>query len=203
VGADSYRWKNGLSGEAIGSVPAASGILRVVGTSNQCSTEEIIQIIVNENPSVQFYFSADSLCSTGGSVAWVAVPAGGNLSGDGVANNWFSVSQAVTGVNTVTYTYTTSENCSGFASDDIVVQTCTYVENGPNAVTEVYPNPFTNQLTISTPGESVYYEIIGSMGQLIESGKTNGTSIIDTENWARGAYVLRTEKIGSQHIIKL
>ena len=203
LGADSYSWNNGLSGEAIGYVPAATGILRVVGTSNQCSTEEIIEIIVNENPSVQFYFSADTLCSTGGSVAWVAVPAGGNLSGDGVANNWFSVSQAVTGVNSVTYTYTTSENCSGFASDEIVVQTCTDVESGPNAVTEVYPNPFTNQLTISTPGESVYYEIIGSMGQLIESGKTNGTSIIDTENWARGAYVLRTEKFGSQHIIKL
>jgi hypothetical protein len=203
LGADSFAWNNGLTGESIGYVPVSSGILRVVGTSNECSTEEIIEILVNESPSVQFYFTADTLCSTGGSVSWVAVPAGGILSGDGIANNWFNVSQAISGVNTVTYTYTTAENCSGTATDEILVQTCTGIESELSASSEIYPNPFTNQLTISTPGESVYFEVIGSMGQLILSGQTNAASSIDTQSWAPGAYVVRTEKFGSRHIVKL
>jgi hypothetical protein len=188
-GAIDFFWNNGLTGDSIYYVPVASGILRVDGNSNGCVTQDVLTITVNETPSVQFAFNADTLCTSGSGVSWIASPAGGALVGDGIVNNWFALTAAVDGLNTVSYTFTNASNCSATATDAIVVETCIGVEALEQALLVVYPNPFSDELYFSVPGESVQYEIYNSIGQMMASGITQRNARIDTQTWEAGMYV--------------
>jgi len=203
AGADAFFWNNGLIGDTIRYVPVASGVLRVEGNSNDCITEEVLNIIVNESPSVQFAFTADSLCTSGAGASWVASPGGGELSGDGVVNNWFELSSAVNGVNTVSYTFTNVFNCSSTATDQIIVETCLGLKEEV-ALLSLHPNPCSEILTLTISGQSVECAIYSAIGQLVWSGKVAGTTTLETASWAPGTYVLNTGNGSTpQRIIKL
>ena len=205
-GAIDYFWNNGLTGDSIYYVPVASGILRVDGNSNDCVTQEVLTITVNETPSVQFAFNADTLCTSGSGVSWIASPAGGALVGDGIVNNWFALTAAVDGVNTVSYTFTNASNCSATATDAIVVETCIGLEALEQALPAFYPNPFSDELYFSVPGESVPYEIYNSIGQMMASGLTQRNARVNTQTWEAGTYVVRVKgglTPATQRVVKL
>jgi hypothetical protein len=203
AGADAFFWNNGLIGDTIRYVPVASGVLRVEGNSNDCITEEVLNITVNESPSVQFAFAADTLCTSGAGASWVASPSGGELSGDGVVNNWFELSSAVNGVNTVSYTFTNAFNCSSTATDQIIVETCLGLEEEV-ALLSLYPNPCSEMLTLTVSGQSAECVVYSAMGQVVWSGKVAGTTTLETASWAPGTYVLNIGNVSTpQRIIKL
>jgi hypothetical protein len=201
-GADVFSWNNGLQGATIVYVPVATGILRVDGNSNDCVTQELISITVNEYPSVQFTFNADTLCTSGGGASWIASPAGGELSGDGVDGNWFNLGSAVTGVNTVTYTVTNEYNCTASVSDQLIVQSCTDIEEDAQSFISVYPNPCADKLLVQVEGNETC-TIVNSLGQSVWSGRVSGTATIETGNWSSGTYVLMSEGGIAQKIVKL
>jgi len=202
-GADSFFWNNGLIGDTIHYVPVATGILRVDGNSNNCITEEVLNITVNESPSVQFAFTTDSLCTSGAGASWVASPGGGELSGDGVVNNWFELSSAVSGVNTVSYTFTNAFNCSSTATDEIIVETCLGIEQ-EETLMSLYPNPCSDRLILTVEGQAAECTIYSALGHLVWSGRAAGTTTIETTSWAPGTYVLNIGNGSTpQRIIKL
>ncbi len=201
-GADAFAWNNGLTGDTIRYVPVASGVLRVEGNSNDCVTQEILNITVNESPSVQFAFTADSLCTSGAGASWVASPGGGELSGDGVVNNWFELNSAINGVNTVSYTFINEFNCSSSVTDQIVVETCLGLEEEVASMS-IYPNPCIEMLALTVGGQATECTIYSAMGQLVWSGKAAGTTTIETLSWAPGTYVLNLGNGTTRRIVKL
>jgi hypothetical protein len=201
-GADLFSWNNGLTGDSIVYVPVASGILRVDGNSNDCVTQELINVTVNEYPSVQFSFNVDTLCTSGGGASWIASPAGGELSGDGVEGNWFNLASAISGVNIVTYTVTNEFNCSSSATDQILVEACIGVEESLFQSFTVYPNPCLENFVVQASGNAdcTFYN---AMGQRMWSGNVNGSVTIETLNWSSGTYVVSVGGQIVQRVVKL
>jgi hypothetical protein len=191
TGADSFTWNNGLSGDTITYLPLVPGILRVEGSNGDCTTELAINITVNPTPSALFSFDADTLCTNGDGATWVASPAGGLFSGDGVVNNWFVLNAAEFGLNTVTYTYTNSFNCTSSATDSIVIETCINVEENTFSFMTPYPNPFTNQLVLESTDDNVQFQVLNAVGAIVYEGQLYKRAIIDTTEWSSGTYVIR------------
>jgi hypothetical protein len=205
-GAEIFQWNNGLSGDTISFVPFVSGVVRVEGYNGDCSGEGAIGITVNPSPFVLFSFSEDTLCTSGSGANWVASPAGGLFSGDGVVNNWFVLNAAESGPNTVTYTYTNNFNCSTSVTDVIVIETCLDVEESNLKLLTPYPNPFANQLILETMEGDESIEIFNSVGSLIYVGTINERTVINTADWTAGTYIIRLNKSGhvnNHRIVKI
>jgi hypothetical protein len=132
----------------------------------------------------------------------VASPGGGELSGDGVVNNWFELSSAVNGVNTVSYTFINEFNCSSSVTDQIVVETCLGIEEEVASMS-IYPNPCSEMLVLTVGGQATEYTIYSAMGQLVWSGKVTGTTTIETISWSPGTYVLNSGNGTTRRIVKL
>jgi hypothetical protein len=169
----------------------------VEGFNADCSAELAIPITVLPSPIVLFSFSEDTLCTSGEGATWVASPAGGIFSGDGVVNNWFVFGAADFGLNTVTYTYTNSFNCTSSVTDSIVIETCITVDENMGDVISMYPNPFVDRIVMSGGNGLCQYEIFDSIGNMVSSGRVSGQSFIDTLGWPAGSYVVRLHQDGN------
>jgi hypothetical protein len=205
LGAESYAWNNGLSGEAIVYQPFSTSILRLYGNSNDCVSQLPIQITVHERPVVHFEFLADTLCETGTGISWISSPAGGQLSGDGVVNNWIELEATQTGLNTVTYTYTNEFNCSSSATDYVMVEQCIGLDESETNAPEFYPNPFADELYLQSGGVFTEGAVYSPTGQRVWAGKLQGRMRMDTHDWTPGMYVieLRNEKTTAiQRVVK-
>jgi hypothetical protein len=206
AGADSYAWSNGLNGEAIVYQPFSTSIIRLYGNSNDCISELPIQITVHERPIVHFEFSADTLCESGTGISWVSSPSGGQLSGDGVVNNWIDLGATQTGLNTVTYTYTNEFNCSSSATDNLIVEQCIGLEELTGIASEFYPNPFADELYLQNSGVFVEATVYSPTGQLMWTGQLHGRMRMDTLDWTPGMYVieLRNDKTSAvKRVVKI
>ena len=200
-GADSYTWSNGLSGESIEYVPFSTSILRLYGNTNDCITQLPISITVHERPVVHFEFSADTLCESSTGVSWVSSPFGGQLSGDGIVNNWFELSAAQQGLNTVTYSFTNEFNCTASESDILVVEQCIGMNEESEMAIEIYPNPFTEALYLQSVAGFADATVRSVNGTLLWSGKIQGRMNVETRTWAPGVYLIELQS-GSTSITK-
>jgi hypothetical protein len=202
-GAQEFAWNNGLMGDTIHYVPVSNSILRVDGNSNDCITEEALTIIVHEVPSVLFNFTVDTLCTSGLGASWVANPAGGQLSGDGIVNNWFDLEAAINGLNTVNYTVTNEFNCIAIASDEIVVETCLgQWENETNGV-QAYPNPSEGILTLNCSHQPGLVEVYNVLGKKVWSGFVSGQTVLNIEDWSSGTYFIYNRSIETFEPLKV
>ncbi len=202
-GAEEFAWNNGLTGDTIQYVPIANSILRVDGTSNECLTEEALEIVVNEVPSVLFSFSVDTLCTSGLGAAWVANPGGGQLSGDGIVNNWFDLDAAVNGINTVSYTVTNQFNCSASANDQIVIETCLGQFENKTFGIQAYPNPSEGILTLNCEGLPSFIEVYDVLGKQVWSGFVSGQITLNIEEWSSGTYLLYNRSMQSAEPLRI
>ncbi|OQX78406.1 MAG: hypothetical protein B6D61_05610 [Bacteroidetes bacterium 4484_249] len=77
------------------------------------------------------------------------MPVGGEYSGQGVENGWFSPAVAGAGTHTITYNYTDPEECENFAIETILVDPCTGInENAIDSDILIYPNPGKGTFTL-------------------------------------------------------
>ncbi len=77
-------------------------------------------------------------------------------------------------------------------------------DNGKVAGYDVYPVPFSNELTIYSPntGDGITYQIVDVMGKVVKSGKiTSNVEHINTANLSNGVYVIRIDD-GQKTIIR-
>jgi hypothetical protein len=127
------------------------------------------------------------------------MPAGGIYSGSGITNGWFDPSIAGLGTHTITYTYIDTNNCENFATETILVDPCTGIEDNPNQTdVMIFPNPnngsFTLKLNIES-NDALNLKIINSMNEVvykednISSGR-NYSREIDLSSYAKGVYYL-------------
>lgn len=67
--------------------------------------------------------------------------------------------------------------------------------------TSAYPNPFTNEVTVSVKGD-FSFQLITSTGQLVETGNSNGKITVGQE-YPKGIYLLKVQQAEKSRIIKL
>lgn len=143
---------------------------------------------------------------TGGS------PAGGTYSGPGVSGGMFDPAAAGVGLQTITYSYTDSSNCTGTATQDIYVDVCTGISGvTPASGINVYPNPASSQLMIDLSlerGQNVSVRLINLLGEIVyasqsEQGSGSSTIEINTASLPRGVYLLELQTETGRQLRKI
>ncbi|MEO9533723.1 MAG: S8 family serine peptidase [Crocinitomicaceae bacterium] len=81
-------------------------------------------------------------------------------------------------------------------------------ENFSDYLISVFPNPFTNEVSITglVEGESTTIRVTSVNGQLVHESTftaTGGTQILQAENWADGVYILNIQSDSKTHKTKL
>jgi len=169
-----------------------------------CSASATQPITVNQSPNVTFVLPANldtvhpafpPFQLTGG------LPAGGTYSGPGipVGSNTFTPSLAGPGYWQIDYTYTTTQGCTGIATQHILVDPILGITN-PDGVVDllIQPNPTRGKFNvmIGEVSEISTLVIFNDLGQKIyeeslqpEAGIVNRD--LDLSNQPRGLYFLK------------
>lgn len=221
-----FQWKvnganQGTNSPFFAYTPQNGDIVNVILTSNaSCisgnpATSNAVSMIVNPMPQVSWNtFEPDALC-----IFWQAIqltgglPSGGTYSGTGVSNNMFSPGIAGQGSHTLTYTYTTSFNCTASANYTVFVDLCTAIKpiNHSSAKIKAYPNPASGELYIAfTPSDLMAkgYAILNPLGQVLraENRLMSHNSTVYLSGLASGVYVLQVnfddQQIRTSFIVK-
>jgi hypothetical protein len=201
-GANSYTWASPPAATNTGTVsvttPTVAGnyVISVAGSVGGCVSTLTAPLVVNTVPTLTLTSSSATACPTSSSITLTGSPAGGVYSGTGVTGNAFNPAVAGAGSFGPVYSYTnTATGCSNTKSVSIVVSPCTGIESnviglGLNAI-NVYPNPFTNEITISGVNGSL--EVINALGQVVLSYSVSELQTINTTNLAKGIYFLKVK----------
>ena len=110
-------------------------------------------MFVNPTPQVTFTFSQNPVCNNINPVVTLnSSTPGGTYSGQGVTGSTFNASGLSAGTYSVTYSFTDLAGCTGSDTSTIVVSTCDGIANVAADGIEIYPNPFSNTITINMQG---------------------------------------------------
>ncbi|MGH7598664.1 MAG: laminin B domain-containing protein [bacterium] len=129
----------GVSGNMFDPAAAGTGTHLITYSftdGNGCPNSASRNVTVNSLPTVTFntvgpFYVSSPAVDLSGSV----LPAGGAFSGPGVSGNNFDPSVAGVGTHTITYTFTSGNNCSNSKSQNVTVRAC----NPPVIVTIIVP----------------------------------------------------------------
>jgi Zn-dependent metalloprotease len=197
-----------------------AGVIDITGSSNgsgfyyyaynwgitlqPCTSARTPVVCSIGNTSVTFSTAAyDTVCTnlnaftlTGGS------PAGGTYSGPGVTGGVFDPAAAGQGLQTITYSQTDINGCTGTSTATIWVDVCTGI-NPADATMEisVYPNPANEFLTVElqlNSAQVVEMNLVNLLGETVYASKTNQPPgkprvNINTASFAKGIYLLQVK----------
>jgi PKD repeat protein len=189
-------WANGYLGDATLKVAGEN----VCGTGTYSTTLNITRYLpdVTLEPFDWVCLDWPAFELSGG------LPVGGEYSGPGVENGWFNPAIAGIGTHTITYIYNDPNNCENFATETILVDPCT----GMNDITgqpgiKVYPNPSTGMISIGFDQNmgAIDILVVNTLNSIVYSDSAETTSgkelNIDLSKLAKGIYFmkLKTDKI--------
>lgn len=200
-GATTYSWTpsgtlSSGTGATVTATPTGTTTYTVTGTQSGCSNTATAIVTVNQAPNTALILPVSMLCVynnpitlTGGS------PAGGTYSGNGVASGSFDPAAAGLGTQTITYSYTDGNGCTGSSTNTINVDACLGVEEETTSTLQAYPNPNTGLFTLSVNGQDQLTDIkiVDAQGKAIafELTKTDVSNYsINMTNAVRGIYFL-------------
>lgn len=176
----------------------STGNYSVIVTSNAgCTATDAVNITINSNPAVTFSLPVDTLCSNASAITLSATPAGGIFNGTGVTGSSFNPATAGPGTQTVTYSYTDNNGCSGSASDNLLVVVCTGIEEAANATFNIYPNPSSGIVYIDLSAftnTDVTVKVYNTEGRLVNQLQTVVNQPVHTLNlkeFAQGMYTVK------------
>ncbi|MFL5762865.1 MAG: T9SS type A sorting domain-containing protein [Bacteroidia bacterium] len=165
-----------------------------------CDSVTVTTLSVNAAPIVTLNlltYCADDPATplTGG------LPAGGTYSGPGVSANMFTPGSVIT-TYMITYTYTDSAGCSASATDGAQVALCDGIAEHSNDLNiEVYPNPFSSFITVSSDRDGIL-RIENVLGETIETrSMRKGRTEIPMDGLSSGLYLVRFDS-GAHHTAK-
>ena len=156
-------------------------------------------VVVNSLPVINFALANDTVCLSSGTIALSASPAGGTFSGTGVSGTTFDPSTAGAGTYAIVYSYTDANSCSNSASQSLVVDLCTGI-NEFVMVENVFiaPNPASDNITIAFQNQStdvVRVNIVSMDGKLVFSDLATASSVyskqINVSTFAKGLYFVQ------------
>lgn len=201
ISGNTYTWyKDGAT--PLSTDPAYAATLpgtyhvEVVYDGNTYSSDTV-SVVYNPLPVVSLpTLPVDTLCSQANLVVLSGgSPAGGDYSGNGVANNQFTPANASVGENEIEYTYTDANGCSASATNVIVLKLCTSIEVlEPGLNLSLYPNPANDYLMLNTDnaligGTILIYDL---QGRVVASEAIRGAfTQIATGNLSFGTYSVK------------
>jgi len=168
-----YVWDNSVT-NGVAFAANNTTLYTLTGTDGiGCSATDSVLVTVNPLPVVTFSISQLSICQDDASLNLSGLPSGGTFSGPGVTGSSFDPS-SLSGLQTITYTYTDSNSCVATSTDGVTVDACVgVVENGkPLSNVAVYPNPTMGDFTLDLgylPEQPVTVEVFNSLGQTVEA----------------------------------
>ncbi len=207
-GANSYNWTlpSGVTGSSnsnsitvdFGS-SAASGNISVYGI-NSCGSgnQSDVFINVNETPPTPIITLNDNVLH----------------SSSFTGNQWYMTSGAIAGATYQDYTpilqddyyvIVSSGGCSSEKSNSIYIiltgMEPAYIETP----VKIYPNPVKDELIIEKPGNitDLKYEILNSLGQIVRQGILVNKTVVNTESFSKGIYILKIENGRTFDFIKI
>jgi hypothetical protein len=139
---------------------------------NGCTSTTVISTAISSPTTViGFVITPSVVCSTAGTIALNATPAGGTFAGQGLLGNAFSPSLAGVGTKTLSYTHTDSSNCTVKKVVSVSVNICTGIKELSSASDircEVYPNPNNGSFVIKASTE-LQLLLLNELGQSVQS----------------------------------
>jgi PKD repeat protein len=187
------------------STPGSYDVVLTVSDGIENSTLVLYDYItVNSIPEVTLE-PFDWVC-----IGWPAfeltggTPAGGEYSGPGVENGWFNPAIAGIGTQTITYTYSDPNNCENFATETILVDPCTGINESTNLLgIKIYPNPTTGMITLDFDQNigTVGVAVVNTLNKAVYSGSietnTGNRLNLNLSNLPRGIFFvkIRTDQI--------
>lgn len=148
----------------------------------------------------------DTICSTKPAIILTGgTPAGGVYSGPGVNSGTFDPAITGEGIQTITYSYTDTNNCTSTISRDIYVSECSTGINSSelNPAMILHPNPANGNLNLEIillKNERASIELTNSIGQIIFQEYYNfvpGTNklALNLHDAAKGIYFVRVKTL--------
>jgi hypothetical protein len=206
----SYMWSD-LSVTQTISVPA-SGIFYVTVTdANGCMGSDTIGVTINPLPDVTATANPTTLCLDDANVALSAVPVGGSWSGPGVTGTTFSPMTAGNGTQSVIYTFTDANGCTGADTLVFTVNACTGAGENPAVENFVlYPNP--NAGTFSVVASNAVTEMVivitDMEGRVVFTSTDRGIAAgfvkqISLESESAGIYFMQISTDGNSAVKKI
>lgn len=191
-GASTYVWNPGnTGGNSISVAPTSSATYSVTGTgANGCMDSTTVMVTVNANPTATLTTSTDSACNIDAVINLSGLPAGGTYYGNNVTGNTFDPTTAQIGTTPISYVYTDANGCSDTANSSITVDICLGMEEAEVAAVNAYPNPFSDQLTITATSAIERIEVYNAMGQLlfVKSSVAADKAELDLAGYESGIY---------------
>lgn len=194
-GANTYTWSTANNATSIVVTPTTNTTYTVAGTAGVCNGLSTIIVGVNPSPTVSIAMSNSIVCVNAGTIS---ITASGALT-----YSWapFASNATVVTVNTPTtagtyslgLTGTSAAGCVGGTTSTLVVALCTGVENNSaeNNSASVFPNPFTNELTIT--GVNGAIEIYNTLGQIVFTATISELETINTASLTKGIYFVKVK----------
>ena len=162
-GATTYVWSNSVT-DGVSFVPSSTTTYTVTGSVGSCSNTAVVTVTVNPIPVVTANATSTVICN-GSNVT---------LTGGGATTYVWSggVTDGTSFVPLATNTYTvsgSSAGCTGTASVQVVVNTCTGLASlsAQNQNVVIFPNPNNGEFTIKANSEE-QISLTNELGQLIQ-----------------------------------
>ncbi|HWY11972.1 MAG TPA: T9SS type A sorting domain-containing protein [Bacteroidia bacterium] len=207
-GANTYSWSTGSLATSIVVSPTTttSYVLSGTNTANGCSNSANQSITVNPTPTVNAVTSSSLICTqpTQQTATLTASGASTYTWNPGGTGTSIAVSPSVTTTYTVTGT-----NGSGCMNSFVITQsvsTCAGIKQIASASNEinVFPNPFSNKITVVSNGAKQAIQIFNALGSLIYSSIIeNEKTEIDLTEQANGIYFVHLTNSQSSIIKKI
>ncbi|MBK7964990.1 MAG: T9SS type A sorting domain-containing protein [Bacteroidetes bacterium] len=172
----------------------AGDFVDVTTSSNGCDSSIYTHLFVHALPLVTLTLDT-TVC-----INWSFIdlfgesPAGGTWSGIGVSGSQFEPSSVAPGSYIITYTYVDSNFCLANASDTIVVDLCTGLQEIDGVIISIYPNPANDYLNIqfASANASTVYQIIDTKGSALVKGQMNQQNLsIPVNQLSNGIYFIQ------------
>lgn len=188
-GATTYTWNTGAISSTIAPSPTTNTTYSVIGASGSCSNTAITSITVNSLPTISASTNNTLICAgqtasltASGAISYTWIPSGTGAT--------ISVSPTVT----TTYTVNGSDvngclNTSTITQDVNICTDLNQITNNSNHMI-LFPNPSSSNLTIQTIEEIKAVYIFNTLGDLVQTEKTNSFSV---EQLSSGIYMIHVK----------
>ncbi|UPT67732.1 MAG: T9SS type A sorting domain-containing protein [Sphingobacteriales bacterium JAD_PAG50586_3] len=184
-GFDNYEWQDG---SADSTFTATTPGTYWVSVSDGCGTATDTITIGEGQINFELMLNNDTVaCKT---ALPFALNAPGGYSGYLWQNGNASQSINVTAVGTYWLQVTDNNGCTGI--DTFRVIDCVGIEENMVNPIRFYPNPATNYLRIELTGNTpVMVSLIDAVGRVVLNQNITGTTVINTQNFAAGLYMVQ------------
>ena len=204
-GADTYSWTNGDSTAIANITSSANTTYTVTGTTNGCSISADVIVTVNQSPDINL--DDEYLLYTNNSIILGVTGGYTYLWNTGETTKDIFISGDSLGHGTYNYWVKATATNGCITTDSTIINVSWGVGFNENKTTKInmYPNPTSNYLIISTNFDYFSYQLIDIKGNIISSDVVNSNvAKIDFSMFDKGIYfvkVTNNEKTFTNKII--